>query len=342
MVDNVIVMSCEDRRGLSRETANNAYQILRSKTCVVIDRHNARRTPRQRSVWANYRDCLRQALTLGGEWSLIMQDDIYLHPTTRAAIAKIIETCPDEDVVSLFHLTNKFYNTAIEAGHNVVRSYAYTYSVAMLWRRSAIEDILKNERYCDIGRHDDANIRRWSYNRQKPIPTVIPSFVQHDDLLPSTLGNGVGRYKGKRMSNSYDPRQSIVEIDWSKAFATAYVDQSAPTYLKEETSDERFARFVQERKWTWAKSYAKKAPHWWTLRQDTNDKDFWAAVLHIEIYGYDKTFWRRTFRYYDHEEHHYWVNDAGHPDTIIINRTLIDQGELARVQQELIEAGNVT
>ena len=73
----------------------------------------------------------------------------------------------------------------------------------------------------------------------------------------------------------------------------------------EKVTEEEFNNALKTQKWTFAKTYAKTAPHEYFLEQD-NPELFKELTKRIADSGKDGKFYNTTFRYYYHEEHKYW------------------------------------
>lgn len=84
-----------------------------------------------------------------------------------------------------------------------------------------------------------------------------------------------------------------------------------------------FAEYVAKSRWKFAKTMAH-IPHEYTVREwaPWYAHEFDAAVEFIRREGYPAKFFRRTYIYYDLNEHQYWwaCNKEGVP--ILINRAV--------------------
>lgn len=79
-------------------------------------------------------------------------------------------------------------------------------------------------------------------------------------------------------------------------------------------------------RWTWAKTYSKTAPHYYTLRKHWQDADFERVVAAIYQYGQVR-YWRgRPFRYFiPGDGNRYWTMGEPVKQTGGINRCPEDQ-----------------
>jgi hypothetical protein len=81
--------------------------------------------------------------------------------------------------------------------------------------------------------------------------------------------------------------------------------------------------FVQESKWTFAKSM-RQTPHEYTLRRDAKDEAlFERVVMHIRQVGYQQTWGNAIYTYLDIDGWQYWTMGSPLDQTILINRTAI-------------------
>ena len=88
-----------------------------------------------------------------------------------------------------------------------------------------------------------------------------------------------------------------------------------------------FKDFVDKQKWTFAKTYAKKAPHYWIVRNRINgsDEEFMWAANFIMRHGCTMHFYSHPNKYVYFEGWWYWVmKDSDDDPTMIINRCWAD------------------
>jgi hypothetical protein len=80
--------------------------------------------------------------------------------------------------------------------------------------------------------------------------------------------------------------------------------------------------FAAGRRWQSARTYAKFAPHEYTVRDWLPDAqgDFERFVTAIGAFGYDGKFGRRAFRYFNVDGYRYWTMGAPAGETTVINR----------------------
>ena len=98
---------------------------------------------------------------------------------------------------------------------------------------------------------------------------------------------------------------------------------------------EEFDQWVEGSTWIWAKTYARKAPHWYCLRAHQQDMELFDSVaLFIREQGQDGWFWRKKMRYFFRGAYKYWTMSAPVEETILVNRALVDGGGPAPDESE--------
>ena len=85
--------------------------------------------------------------------------------------------------------------------------------------------------------------------------------------------------------------------------------------------------FIAKSTWTFAKTMPAP-PHEYTQRRDAQlDEEFVEFVEHIRAFGYDESFFSKTYRYFDFDGWQYWTMGCELPSTIIINRAKLHREE---------------
>ena len=86
--------------------------------------------------------------------------------------------------------------------------------------------------------------------------------------------------------------------------------------------------FIERRRWQFAKTYAKFAPHEYTVRKWLpHDEDtFEHFIKTVREYGFPGMFGRKTFTYLIVDGHKYWTMGAPIPETVVINREPVNEG----------------
>ena len=90
---------------------------------------------------------------------------------------------------------------------------------------------------------------------------------------------------------------------------------------------EKLRTFVDSEKWTFAKTYANKAPHYYIVRGKINgdDEEFMWAAEYIQCSGAPMHYWGHLNHYIYLDGWWYWVMKDGDDDpTMIINRCWAD------------------
>ena len=87
-------------------------------------------------------------------------------------------------------------------------------------------------------------------------------------------------------------------------------------------------QYFNSKKWTFAKTYAEKAPHEYIVRRGQDSK-FEQAVIFIRENGFKAKFWNKEFTYLLVDGKLYWTMGAPVEDTIIINRCSLDDYEIS-------------
>lgn len=82
-----------------------------------------------------------------------------------------------------------------------------------------------------------------------------------------------------------------------------------------------FDAFVNRAEWHWAKTYAKKAPHWYCVRAEFgDDKTFDEIVAYMRENSLTGYFYGKAFQYFFYKGWQYWTMGNPIPETTIINR----------------------
>jgi hypothetical protein len=97
--------------------------------------------------------------------------------------------------------------------------------------------------------------------------------------------------------------------------------------------DVEFMRnYIASVRWKFAKSYAKTAPHEYTVRNwddgewtEEQDRDFVRAVEIIRKYGYPERYWSKIHWYFAIDGLKYWTMGYPLDITKIINRADVNQ-----------------
>ena len=91
-------------------------------------------------------------------------------------------------------------------------------------------------------------------------------------------------------------------------------------------------QFIERESWTFAKTYADKAPHEYVVRskQKSTDEEFMAVVNHIAEHGITMYFWDHPNRYIFVDGYQYWVmKDSEDDPTMVLNRCNLEEYKLS-------------
>jgi len=109
-----------------------------------------------------------------------------------------------------------------------------------------------------------------------------------------------------------------------------------------ELSPEEIQKILESYKWTFAKTYATKAPHWWSHIKTSGDSKLFIDVSRWIWHNGGDTyqFYRTTYPIFRAGGYRYWLADSKATDEqidgfLLINRTLDDDDELERMVEEL-------
>jgi hypothetical protein len=94
---------------------------------------------------------------------------------------------------------------------------------------------------------------------------------------------------------------------------------------------EELRRFVNEEKWTFAKTMPRW-PHEYIVRERVDEDLFERLVRHIRADGFEGRFYRRRITYYEADELLYWTMGAPIEETTIINRCKKEDSHECRVR----------
>ena len=78
--------------------------------------------------------------------------------------------------------------------------------------------------------------------------------------------------------------------------------------------------FINDSKWTFAKTYASTWPHYYIVRDRVDEDLFINLVKHIRQFGYEGPFYNKTYIYFEEDGYVYWTMGAPIEETTIINR----------------------
>ena len=91
---------------------------------------------------------------------------------------------------------------------------------------------------------------------------------------------------------------------------------------------EELREFFNKQKWTYAKTYADRAPHEYIVRHKHvgEDEEFMEVLKHISENGITMYFWNRPNKYIFLDGHQYWVmKDSEDDPTAVLNRCNLEE-----------------
>ncbi len=86
-------------------------------------------------------------------------------------------------------------------------------------------------------------------------------------------------------------------------------------------------KFVSDKKWIFAKTYAKTFPHEYIVKDNLDEKgreEFEKIVEFISNNGYQKKFFKRVYVYFEIDGFKYWTMGNPINETNILNREKIN------------------
>ena len=66
------------------------------------------------------------------------------------------------------------------------------------------------------------------------------------------------------------------------------------------------SQFINEAKWTFAKTYAETWPHEYIVQEQVPQEMFIRLAKHIDFYGQKEPFYQKRMTYFYHNNHVYW------------------------------------
>ena len=78
--------------------------------------------------------------------------------------------------------------------------------------------------------------------------------------------------------------------------------------------------FIKSQEWTFAKTYAKSAPHEYIIKSTDNENGFERFAQFIRDYGFIAYYFKRTGKYFIYGDYYYWTMGNPIPETTVLNR----------------------
>lgn len=123
--------------------------------------------------------------------SIVLQDDVLLHPRFGEAV-RVIAGHVEAGVmgaVSMFVPPRKAMLRYFADGYTFVESYRFLWAQGLLLSPSFTAGLLEFAPGVE-SRHDDVVMGRYCKETRNPVWTCLPSLVQHDLRIKSSIGTG--------------------------------------------------------------------------------------------------------------------------------------------------------
>ncbi len=69
---------------------------------------------------------------------------------------------------------------------------------------------------------------------------------------------------------------------------------------------EKLKSFIEQTKWTFAKTYAETWPHEYIVQEKVDSEIFLELANHVDKYGYTEKFYQKIVIYFDYNGYTYW------------------------------------
>ena len=81
-------------------------------------------------------------------------------------------------------------------------------------------------------------------------------------------------------------------------------------------------RFINNSKWTFARTCAATWPHHYIVRERVDEDLFVKMVKHIRRFGYEGRFYKKKITYFEEDGYVFWTMGEPIEETTIINRCI--------------------
>lgn len=129
--------------------------------------------------------------------SFIFQDDVVFHKSFGDSVVEILQhfSMGDMQAASLFVPPRKIYAEYFAQGFNFIENYDFLWMPAMILTPSFCQGLLNHAETSAHKKHDDCVVGDYSKENNIPVFNCLPSLVQHNLNLKSTLGTSktIGR-----------------------------------------------------------------------------------------------------------------------------------------------------
>lgn len=144
-------------------------------------------TDRRGPLWNARR--VWEVVAAGGEVAMVLQDDVVVHKDAGAALAEILEHVRrgTMQAVSLFVPPRAALTKAFQDGHNFVENYDFLWLQGILLTPQFCRGLVSFTDAMDT-RSSDGAMSKYVKASSIPVWNCLPSLVQHDLNVKSTLG----------------------------------------------------------------------------------------------------------------------------------------------------------
>lgn len=129
----------------------------------------------------------------GGHPALVLQDDILLHDQFWECVSDITPHMATLPAVSLYARPKPSTHAAIAAGCNIVRCHYFLCMPGMILRPDFCTELVRYGKDRPLikraPRSCDVFVNAYQQHSKTPIYTIVPSIVQHNLNMESTIGH---------------------------------------------------------------------------------------------------------------------------------------------------------
>lgn len=157
-----------------------------------------------RGPWWNFRFTAELLAGEGHTHLCVLQDDVLLCHQFWPALVRLVERCPC-DPLSLFTARRSIVQEADRKRTRLLRRYGLDTAQGLVFPVFQFQALCRwvDAREGDNAEwkfHDDVRIDAWSRDKRWPIVYAVPTLIDHDVSLPSTLGHNGRTRHGDRVS----------------------------------------------------------------------------------------------------------------------------------------------
>ena len=159
-----------------------------------------------------------EAITADDATALVLQDDVILHARFGSLFAQVMNhfTAQGMSAMSLFAPPRAAMDSAFKAGFNFAENYNFLWMPAIVLSAAFTRGLLEANAKLSAkehGGHDDVVVQWHVKQSGTPVWTTLPSLIQHDISVKSSLGHPPKVGKTLRISRLW---QSIPDDHFAK------------------------------------------------------------------------------------------------------------------------------